>query len=108
VYLKKHKIKPEQVQDFYPTPGAISTAKFYTGLNQFTKKEVYVPRSAKEKQMQRALLQYYKPENRGLIISALKITNRRDLIGSGSQCLIKDEQRRRTLKHAEKKNSRKK
>ena len=79
VYLKKHNIKPEQVQDFYPTPGTISTAMFYTGLNPFTMEKVYVPKEQKEKQMQRALLQYYKPENREILKAALLKANRRDL-----------------------------
>jgi uncharacterized radical SAM protein YgiQ len=80
LFLKKHNIKPEQVQDFYPTPGTISTAMFYTGLDPFTLEKVYVPKSYKEKQMQRALLQYYKPENRALVKTALSIIKRNDLI----------------------------
>ena len=60
VFLKKHNIRPEQVQDFYPTPGTISTAMYYTGLDPYTMQEGYIPRDPKEKEMQRALLQYYK------------------------------------------------
>lgn len=91
VFLKKHNIRPEQVQDFYPTPGTISTAMFYTGLNPYTLEEVYVPKTPKEKELQRALLQYYKPENRELVKQALLIAKRRDLIGKGADCLISDD-----------------
>lgn len=80
VWLRKNKIRPEQVQDFYPTPGTMSTAMYYTGLDPFTGEKVYVPRSPKEKQLQRCLLQTYKPENKGLIIEALTRANRRELI----------------------------
>ena len=88
VFLKKHGIRPEQVQDFYPTPGTISTAMFYTGLDPYTLEPVYVPRKPEEKQLQRALLQYYKKENRDLVEKALTIAKRRDLIGNGPNCLI--------------------
>jgi len=80
VFLKNHNIRPEQVQDFYPTPGTISTAMFYTGLNPFTMEKVYVAKSAEEKKTQRALLQYYKLENREIVRAALIKANRRDLI----------------------------
>ncbi|MCL2697010.1 MAG: YgiQ family radical SAM protein [Oscillospiraceae bacterium] len=80
LFLKKHSIRPEQVQDFYPTPGTISTAMFYTGLNPFTMEKVYVPKDPGEKQMQRSLLQYYKPENREIVRAALIKAGRRDLI----------------------------
>ena len=88
VFLKKHNIRPEQVQDFYPTPGTISTAMFYTGLDPYTLEPVYVPRTSEEKKLQRALLQYYKKENRPLVEKALTIAGRRDLIGNGANCLI--------------------
>ncbi len=88
LFLKENGIRPEQVQDFYPTPGTISTCMFYTGLDPYTMKEVYVARSGEEKAMQRALLQYYKPENRRRIIDALCRAGRRDLIGSGSGKLV--------------------
>ncbi len=89
LFLKKHNIRPEQVQDYYPTPGTISTAMFYTGLDPYTMEEVYVPRKSEDKAMQRALLQYFKPENRNLVEKALIIAKRRDLIGFGKECLIK-------------------
>ena len=88
VFLKHHNMRPEQVQDFYPTPGTLSTAMYYTGLDPETMEEVYVPKSLKEKHMQRILLQYYKPENRNEIISILIKAGRADLIGSGKNCLV--------------------
>lgn len=88
VFLKKEKIRPDQVQDFYPTPGTISTAMFYTGLDPYTLEEVYVAKSDREKRIQRALMQYYRPENRELIIEGLKAAGRTDLIGSTSNCLV--------------------
>ena len=88
VFLKKRGIRPEQVQDFYPTPGTISTCMFYTGLDPYTMKEVYVAKTPKEKAMQRALLQYYNPANKDIILEALKICGRYDLIGTGEKCLV--------------------
>lgn len=88
VFEKRHNIRPEQVQDFYPTPGTISTAMFYTGLDPYTMEPVYVPKTSEEKAMQRALLQYFKPQNRELVEKALRIVKRTDLIGHGKDCLI--------------------
>ncbi|MBD5129174.1 MAG: YgiQ family radical SAM protein [Ruminococcaceae bacterium] len=88
VFEKRHNIRPEQVQDFYPTPGTISTAMFHTGLDPYTMEPVFVPRTAEEKAMQRALLQYFKPQNRDLVEKALRIAKRTDLIGYGKDCLI--------------------
>ena len=87
LFLKRHNMHPEQVQDFYPTPGTISTCMFYTGLDPMTMKKVYVPRTPEEKAEQRALLQYFKPENRQLVLKALKKAGRYDLIGTGKDCL---------------------
>ncbi len=86
-YLRKEKIRPEQVQDFYPTPGSISTAMYYTGVDPFTMKPIHVPKD-EEKAMQRALLQTYLPQNRALVTKALKQAGREDLIGYGPHCLI--------------------
>jgi len=91
LFLKRNAIRPEQVQDFYPTPGTASTCMFYTGLDPFTMRPVHVPASPQEKAAQRALLQYYKPENRETIARALKKAGRADLIGSGPGCLIPGE-----------------
>ena len=88
LYLKKHHMRPEQVQDFYPTPGTNSTCMFYTGLDPQTMEPVYVPKSAEEKYYQRTLLQYYKPENRRGVIEALIRAHREDLIGNGPNCLV--------------------
>lgn len=88
LFLKRERIRPEQVQDFYPTPGTVSTCMFYTGLDPYTMEEVYVPRTQKEKSQQRALLQYFNPKNRQLVIDALKTAGRTDLIGSGKNCLV--------------------
>ena len=88
LFLKKEGMHPEQVQDFYPTPGTISTCMFYTGINPMNMQSVYVPRTPEEKAQQRALLQYYKPENRQFVMSALKKAGRTDLIGYGKNCLI--------------------
>ena len=93
LYLRKNNIRPQQVQDFYPTPGTLSTAMFYTGLDPRTMKSVYVPKTYEEKAMQRALLQSSKPENYELVKKALIKAGRRDLIGYGSNCLIKPERR---------------
>ena len=79
---------PEQVQDFYPTPSTISTVMFYTGVDPRTMEKVYVPSSPREKAMQRALIQYRKPENYDLVREALIKCGREDLIGSGRNCLI--------------------
>lgn len=87
-FLKNHNMRPEQVQDFYPTPGTISTTMFYTGLDPATMEPVYVPRTPQEKRMQRILLQYYKPENRREVIQALLAAGRPDLIGTGPHCLV--------------------
>ena len=89
LYLKEMNYTPQQVQDFYPTPGTLSTCMFYTGIDPRTMKKVYVPKTAKEKAMQRALLQYKKKENYKLVYEALKTANREDLIGYGSNCLIR-------------------
>ena len=87
LFLKRNNLHPEQVQDFYPTPGTVSTCMFYTELDPNTMEKVYVPKTQKEKAEQRALLQYFKPENRELVLSALKKAKRFDLIGNGKNCL---------------------
>ena len=88
-YLRDINYQPEQVQDFYPTPGTISTCMYYTGLNPLTMEKVYVPKSYKEKSMQRALLQYRKKENYDIVKEALILAGRKDLIGFDKKCLIK-------------------
>ncbi len=103
LFLKKEGLHPEQVQDFYPTPGTVSTCMFYTGLDPFTMEKVYVPKTPQEKAEQRALLQYYRPENKKLVISALKKAGRYDLIGTGKNCLVKPDN---SVKNTNNKNSR--
>ena len=88
-YLNRSGYRPEQVQDFYPTPGTLSTCMYYTEIDPRTMEPVYVPRSPHEKALQRALLQWKRPEFHRLIIEALHKTGRTDLIGFGKQCLIR-------------------
>jgi uncharacterized radical SAM protein YgiQ len=87
-YLKKTGQRPEQVQDFYPTPGTLSTCMFYTGLDPRDMQPVYVPRDPAEKAMQRALMQYFMPYYRETARKALIKAGREDLIGSGRDCLV--------------------
>lgn len=89
LYLKDIGHMPQQVQDFYPTPGTASTCMYYTGIDPFNMDEVYVPRDPHEKAMQRALIQYKLPQNYDLVREALLKCNRKDLIGFGKECLIK-------------------
>jgi uncharacterized radical SAM protein YgiQ len=93
LYIKGLGYYPEQVQDFYPTPGTLSTCMYYTGVDPRTMEEVYVPRSAHEKAMQRALIQYKHPKNYNLVFEALTKAGRSDLIGFNKHCLIKPRQR---------------
>jgi len=88
--LKENGYSPEQVQDFYPTPGTASTVMFYTGINPFTGKSIYVA-DYEEKQLQRALLQYGRPENADKVRTALKRLGRTDLIGHTKDCLVRPE-----------------
>ena len=88
-YIHQTGRHPEQVQDFYPTPGTLSTAMFYTGLDPRDMSPVYVPRDPHEKAMQRALIQYRDPKNYDLVTEALIKANRRDLIGTGKNCLLR-------------------
>ena len=87
-YLKKLGFTPDQVQDFYPTPGTLSTAMYYTGINPVNNKEIFVATEHKDKQFQRALLQFNRPENYVLVLKALGNAGRSDLIGNGPKCLI--------------------
>ena len=89
VFLNKTGRQPEQVQDFYPTPGTLSTCMWYTGLDPRTMEPVYVAKSPHDKALQRALLQWKRPEMRRLVIEALHRAGREDLIGYGKDCLIR-------------------
>ncbi|MCI8630067.1 MAG: YgiQ family radical SAM protein [Firmicutes bacterium] len=88
-YLRDIGHQPEQVQDFYPTPGTLSTAMYYTELDPFTMEKVYVAKTPHEKAMQRALIQYKAPQNYHLVLEALKKAHREDLIGYDKHCLIR-------------------
>lgn len=88
-YLNKVGYMPQQVQDFYPTPGTLSTAMYYTGLDPRTMKPVYVARTPEEKAMQRALLQWRRPDKRSIVAAALRKAGRQDLVGFGRDCLIR-------------------
>ncbi|MBQ4282606.1 MAG: YgiQ family radical SAM protein [Lachnospira sp.] len=87
-YIRDMGYIPEQVQDFYPTPSTLSTCMYYTGVDPYTLKPVYTPVSHKEKAMQRALIQYKKPENYEIVKEALLKNGRADLIGFDKMCLI--------------------
>jgi len=107
-YVRDMGVNPEQVQDFIPTPGTLSTCMYYTGLDPKTMQPVYVPKSMHEKAMQRALIQYRNPKNRGLVEEALRLAHREDLIGYGPKCLIRprnyirDDQKEAGIKKAKK------
>ena len=98
LYLKKKHMSPEQVQDFYPTPGTMATAAYYSGIDPMTGKEIFVPNSREEKEMQRALLQFSREENREKVIAALKRAGRYDLIGTGPGALVSPEPSKRSYK----------
>jgi uncharacterized radical SAM protein YgiQ len=87
-FIRDSGFAPDQIQDFYPTPGTLSTAMYYTGKNPWTGEAIYVARGERERAMQRALLHYSRPENRDLVREALMRAGRRDLIGSGPKCLV--------------------
>jgi len=88
-FLKKSGHVPEQVQDFYPTPGTLSTCMYYTGIDPRTMEEVHVTRDPHEKALQRALLQWARKDKRDLVIEALEKAGRTDLIGFTPECLIR-------------------
>lgn len=91
-YLRDLNYMPEQVQDFYPTPSTLSTVMYYTGIDPRDKSKVYVCRNPHEKAMQRALIQYRKPQNYELVKEALLKAGREDLIGFDKKCLIRPRQ----------------
>ena len=88
-WLNKEGHMPEQVQDFYPTPGTLATCMWYTGIDPRTMKPVFVPKTPHDKALQRALMQWRKPQNRKLVLEALHKTGREDLIGYSKHCLVK-------------------
>ena len=88
-YVRDHGGYTEQVQDFTPTPMTVSTCMYYTELDPFTGKKIYVARGKKEKAMQRALMHYRSPANYELVYEALEKAGRLDLIGNAHKCLIR-------------------
>ncbi len=90
-YLRDHRLQPEQVQDFYPTPGTLSTCMYHSGLDPRSGKPVYSAKGLHEKALQRALVQYRLPQNRHLVLEALRKAGRFDLIGYSAKCLVRPE-----------------
>ena len=90
VFLKRSGYRPEKVQEFIPLPGELATCMYHTGLDPLTGRSVYVPRGARERRWQRALLQFWKPQNDADVRRALKQAGRTDLIGDGPDCLVPD------------------
>ena len=101
-YIRDLGYMPEQVQDFYPTPSTVSTCMYYTGVDPRTMKKVYIPTNPHEKAMQRALIQYKRPENYELVKEALLKAGRQDLIGYDKKCLIPPRKRKDDRKDSEK------
>lgn len=87
-YLHQYGYRPQQVQDFYPTPFSVATCMYYTGLDPFTGEAVHSAHGDRERKMQRALMQYFKPENYFTVREALEKVGRTDLIGTDAECLI--------------------
>jgi radical SAM superfamily enzyme YgiQ (UPF0313 family) len=88
VFLKRNGYRPDQVQDFIPAPFDIATCMYYTGIDPFTKQPAYVARTLSDRKLQRALMQFFKPENYFEVRKALEQAGRQDLIGSGCDALI--------------------
>jgi radical SAM superfamily enzyme YgiQ (UPF0313 family) len=88
IFLKRNGYRPDQVQDFIPAPFDIATCMYYTGIDPFTKQQVYVAKGLRDRKMQRALMQFFKPENWFTVREALIQAGRQDLIGNGCDCLI--------------------
>ena len=97
VFLKRNGYEPDQVQDFIPAPFDVATAMYYTGIDPFTKKPVHVARHVRDRKLQRALMQFFKPENYLEVRKALLMAGRRDLIGHGCDALIPAEPPREAL-----------
>jgi uncharacterized radical SAM protein YgiQ len=89
LYIKKANLRPEQAQEFSPTPGTIASCMYHTGIDPLTGESVHIPKNTEEKNMQRALLQYWMPKNRPMVLKALKKLNRLDLAGASPKSLIK-------------------
>jgi radical SAM superfamily enzyme YgiQ (UPF0313 family) len=99
VFIKEIGYHPEQVQDFIPTPGTLSTCMWYSGINPMTGERVYSAKKPEDKAMQRALMQYWLPRNYDLVKKALEKAKRFDLIGYGPDCLIRPEKGGKAVSH---------
>ena len=88
-FIHQNNLYVEQVQDFYPTPMTLATCMYYTGINPLTNEPVYVATNPHEKALQRALIHYKNPKNKKLVIEALRLAKRDDLIGYESHCLVR-------------------
>ncbi len=99
VFLKRNGYKPDQVQDFIPAPLDVATCMYYTGMDPFTKKPVYIARTLKDRKLQRALMQFFKPENYFEVRAALLQAGRKDLIGEGCDCLIPSQPPKQALEY---------
>ncbi len=88
VFLKRSGYRPDQVQDFIPAPFDVATAMYYTGIDPFTKEPVHVAKALRDRKLQRALMQFFKPANYFEVRKALQQAERTDLIGNGCDCLI--------------------
>ncbi|SHI76194.1 uncharacterized radical SAM protein YgiQ [Anaerovibrio lipolyticus DSM 3074] len=99
VFIKEMGYHPEQVQDFIPTPGTLSTCMWYSGINPMTGERVYSAKKPEDKAMQRALMQYWLPRNYDLVKKALERAKRFDLIGYGPDCLIRPEKGGKAVSH---------
>ena len=88
VFLKQSGYRPDQVQDFIPAPFDVATAMYYTGIDPFTKKPVHIAKQLRDRKLQRALMQFFKPENYFFVREALLKAGRQDLIGSDCDSLI--------------------
>ena len=97
-FIHERGYHPEQVQDFIPTPGTLSTCMYYAGIHPLTGERVYSAKTAEEKRMQRALLQYWLPKNESVVRKALHLAGRDDLIGYGKKCLLRPKRRETTRK----------
>jgi hypothetical protein len=98
LYLKRNAYRPDQVQDFIPAPFDVAACMYYTGIDPFTKQEVFVARHLKDRKLQRALMQFFKPEKYFEVREALEQAGRQDLIGSGCDCLIPAQPPREALR----------
>ena len=102
IFLKRNGYRPDQVQDFIPAPFDVATAMYYTGIDPFTKKPVYVAQHLRDRKLQRALMQFFKPENYFEVRRALEQAGRQDLIGPGCDSLIPDQPPREALEYRRK------